>query len=78
MAAKTDLAGIAGDHGFAVDVSEPDYFGEVRTTAVGEDCTIKLLHDRHGAFVSGYLMDNRGRTFRTTRIGDVKKWMGAA
>jgi hypothetical protein len=78
VAAKTDLAAIAGDRGYAVNVAEPDYFGEVRTTAVGDAHTLKWLHDKHGQFVSAYLMDGRGRTYRTTRIGDVKKWMGVA
>lgn len=77
MAAKTDLTGIAGDRGYAVGAPETDVFGEVRTTAVGDAHTLKWLYDRSGQFVAAYKMDGRGRTYRTTRLGTVKEWMGA-
>lgn len=77
MPAKTDLAGIAAERGYAVN-DTTDMFNETRTTAVGDQHTLRWLHDSNGQFVAAYLMDARGRTYRTTRIGDVKKWMGAA
>lgn len=78
MSNLTELPALAAEHGWATNSADPDHFGEVRTIAVGDTSTVKMLFDRHGKLVSGYLLDDRRRTYRTTRIGDVKRWLGAA
>lgn len=78
MSNLVELPALATRNGFAVNVADPDYFGEVRVTAIGDAGTIRMLFGRDQKLISAYHDDTRRRTYRTTRIGTVKDWLGAA
>ncbi|HJT94041.1 MAG TPA: hypothetical protein VJ777_19265 [Mycobacterium sp.] len=75
MSAVQALPELAAEHGWAVDTVEPDMWGDVRSTAVGDTGTIRLTFDPAGTLRGGYLYDVRGRTFHTVRVTDVKRWI---
>jgi hypothetical protein len=77
MSASTELPALAVEQGWAVNTTTPDYWGDVRTTAVSDEGTIRMVFDQTGKLLGGYMSDARRRNWHTTRVQDVQRWLGA-
>lgn len=62
--------------GFEIErVTEPDVFGWTRVHASGPAGTLTLVFNAAGNLDGGYLRGAGGKSWHTTQVIDVKRWL---
>lgn len=73
------LPALAVDNGWATNTVGPNYWGDFVTTAFNDFAgTVRMVFNRDGKLVGGYLAQRNGRNWHTEKVQQVTAWITGA